>query len=98
MKFPKIKRVRDKKHLERVRQLECCNCHAPPPNHAHHIIGTKRGGVGLKSSGDDECIPLCWRCHRELHDWGHESWELTYGVSQEELSKQTMRALMDGVL
>jgi len=58
------KREGDPAWLAWVRNLPCCSCGAPPPNHPHHSTG---GGMGMKS-GDRETMPLCFRCHRAFHD------------------------------
>lgn len=34
---------------------------------AAHIRTGNGAGMGLKS-GDDNCVPLCIRCHREQHE------------------------------
>ncbi len=40
--------------------------------------------LGLKA-GDDQCVPLCWRCHSELHGFGDEGlWWAKKGIDVEE--------------
>lgn len=53
----------DPKYTSWVRTLKCCACGAHPPTHAHHMTGA---GMG-KRAHDDTCIPLCVRCHSDLH-------------------------------
>lgn len=50
-------------YLARVRQMECCMCHAPPPSDPHHY-GPR--GVGQKTD-DVRVVPLCRGCHEALH-------------------------------
>lgn len=56
-----------------ARQRPCFCCERPAPSHAHHV--TYGRGKGQKVP-DSEVIPLCWRCHSELHGYfGHfEGW------------------------
>ena len=93
MLFPKNKRKKDPKHLKRVASMECCVC-GWPDSDAHHIIGTKRGGMGYKSSGDDETIPLCRACHTELHTMGHKTWESIFGKQTDHLKRLKDRGLL----
>lgn len=57
---------RSSPYLEWVRSLACANCASPPPNEPHHMIGI-RGGVMGEKTHDYEAVPLCRRCHDELH-------------------------------
>jgi len=54
-------------YLAFVRIFACLKCSAPPPSEAHHILrgDTRRGQY---RAGDDETVPLCRKCHSELHD------------------------------
>lgn len=69
---PKNKRVRDKKHLLKIKSLGCCICKSPEAD-AHHlrIVGQGRA-LGLKNS-DLYVVPLCRTHHNELHDFGDEA-------------------------
>lgn len=56
----------DPERLELVRRMQCCapGCRATPCE-AHH---PRVGVVGVAQKGhDDTAIPLCTRCHRDLH-------------------------------
>ena len=65
MRF-RSKKVRNQKHLNRVRQLPCLVCSSPPQNHAHHIQFAEQRGFGQKV-GDQWVVPLCAVCHHKLH-------------------------------
>lgn len=45
---------KERKHLGRVKQLNCSVCDAQPPSEAHHIE------QGLQYT----CVALCESCHR----------------------------------
>jgi hypothetical protein len=51
-------------HAQRIRQLPCDLCGAPPPSDPHHA--KSRGAGGTKR----HLIPLCRKHHRRIHD-GH---------------------------
>lgn len=52
--------------LTQIRQLPCCQCHAPPPSQACHANWGEFGkGMGIKAD-DSYTIPLCATCHREF--------------------------------
>lgn len=57
--------IRDKHHLEFIRDLPCCKCLKCPSDPAHIRIGTD-GGTGLKPS-DCWVVPLCRECHSKQH-------------------------------
>lgn len=63
------------KHIARVKQLPCVACQTMPCE-AHHI---RQGGIsgGSQKASDWFTIPLCPRCHRELHA-GIKTWEMRY--------------------
>lgn len=64
---PKIKTFRSKKHLERVRTLDCLECGWPSELgyiESHHI---RTGGTSIKC-GDDETVPLCGFNARGCHN------------------------------
>ena len=80
--FPKPKRIKDQAHLDKVRNLPCVVCSAPPPSDPHHPRGAKWGtGTGLKA-GDDKVIPLCRMCHDEYHRLGRDTWEARYNTHE----------------
>lgn len=62
----KEKKIRSRKHLDKVRKLPCLVCGSPAPNHAHHIQFSEHRGFGQKV-GDQYTVPLCGTCHHELH-------------------------------
>ena len=68
---PKPKTVRDKKHLDAVRELPCCKCGKPFGIVPHHEPG-KDSGMGLKTS-DMRSVPLCYECHGMRHTLGKVS-------------------------
>jgi len=51
--------------LEWVRSLDCCACGKRPPSHAHHRTLSGRGKS--QKSPDDQTMPLCFKCHSDLH-------------------------------
>jgi len=63
----KKKRIKDKKLLQRIRELPCANCGSWSGVSPHHIISVGAGGVDL----EENLLPLCTaRCHRKIHDQG----------------------------
>jgi hypothetical protein len=66
--------IRDPKHLARVRDLKCCECHTPPPSEPHHIRECYPRTMGVRV-GDDKVIPLCRACHAELHANSRTFWD-----------------------
>lgn len=83
--------MKDKKHLQKVRELGCCICGAKPA-HAHHI--REGQGMGQKAS-DYESIPLCWYHHQGpqgIHHMGTRAWQERYG-REEKLLEVTLAAL-----
>lgn len=62
----------DVKHLKLTRSLPCIICGKWPPNQAHHLLRSVRRGMALKAQ-DRYTLPLCFNCHRDLHDMGDET-------------------------
>lgn len=60
--------IRDKHHLDFIRQLECVKCASPHVEAAHLRMGTD-GGMGMKPS-DRWVLPLCSAHHRQQHAMG----------------------------
>ena len=59
-----------------------CIIHGTSHPDIHHLVGTKQSGMGMKPP-DELTIPLCHnRCHMELHQIGHESWEKINGTQK----------------
>lgn len=52
--------------LDRLKQMQCCQCHAPAPSDPCHANWAEFGkGMGKKAH-DEYTIPLCRACHKEL--------------------------------
>jgi hypothetical protein len=66
----KHERIRDKKHCVFVKTLPCAGCPEIPPSDYSHV-GDKTKGMATKV-GDNKTIPLCRKCHNELHQNGEE--------------------------
>jgi hypothetical protein len=62
----KPKTFRSEKYLNFVCAKPCIKCGLPEPSDAHHLINLGNGGVGTKDC-DGMTIPLCRKCHQELH-------------------------------
>jgi hypothetical protein len=69
--------IRDRKYLDAVRKLDCCNCGMKSPSEPHHV---RIGNNSQAKPGDDKAVPLCHECHIEnLHrhsekkDWGERN-------------------------
>ena len=56
------------------RNAICCVCGSWPP-YPHHVIPRSRGGL------DQHCVPLCRKCHSELHTIGTATFERKYDVN-----------------
>lgn len=73
---PKLKRWSCEKYTGWVK-TQTCRCCGNPADDSHHIIGHGQGAMGTKAH-DLFVIPLCRRCHDELHkDVG--AWEKKHG-------------------
>ncbi len=68
------KQYRDKRHVRFIQSLACLigqkngpsKCSGP--TQAHHLLKPWDGVRGASMrSGDQNCIPLCMKCHHELH-------------------------------
>jgi hypothetical protein len=59
------KPMRDEAYLAWVRNRRCCVCHKGATEAHHHTLDHR--GMGQKVH-DYLAIPLCTRCHRQLHD------------------------------
>lgn len=80
--------MKNRHWLKFVRSLPCAVCGHEPCD-AHHRIGGKKRGVGIKVS-DYEALPLCRKHHNEIHQYGHETFETEYMVSQVEAVLETL--------
>ena len=55
--------------LNKIRQLPCVKCHAPPPSQACHANWGEYGkGMGIKAD-DEYTISLCRSCHSWLDEY-----------------------------
>ena len=78
----KKERIRDAKHLQRIREMECLGCGDTPCDPAH-IRAWHEGGMGLKP-GDDLVVPLCRACHERQHRHGEKTfWQAVFSVNRE---------------
>lgn len=92
---PKLKRWECEKYTRWVKTQECCNCRQPADD-PHHIIGHGQGGMGTKAH-DLFVIPLCRRCHGEIHA-DTKAWEQKHGSQIELLFRFLDRALGIGAI
>lgn len=83
MRFPKPKRIVDKKVLAAVRKRPCCACGKRGEIHAHHIKTRGAGG------GDtfDNLLPLCLKHHNEIHKIGSQAMRDKYWQMDSYLSE-----------
>lgn len=86
VKFPKPRTSRNSDYLAFVRTLPCVICEAPyaVPHHA----GDNRG-MALKCS-DTRTIPLCTRCHTEMHQKGVITFQLVHNFDVKDSIIQTL--------
>src|SRR5829696_9681263 len=68
--IPKIRRKRDKAHLQYVASKPCLVCGRSPAD-AHHLCFSEPRALGRKVS-DEFTVPLCRAHHRQAHDCGDE--------------------------
>lgn len=64
-KAPRARADADPQRLAFIRSCDCCACGKAGPSHAHHRTLSGRG-KGQKSP-DSETLPLCAKCHDDLH-------------------------------
>ena len=57
----------DPKRLARIRELPCCKCGGSPSD-PHHPTYLRHTGKDAKRAHDRYAIPMCFTCHRALHD------------------------------
>lgn len=94
MKRPKLIRWQNTNYLKWVKSQQCCGCDMPADD-PHHIIGHGQGGMGTKAH-DLFTIPLCRKCHDELHRDPKE-WERIHGSQVVLLFKFLDRSIGLGV-
>ncbi|KAB0585077.1 DUF968 domain-containing protein [Edwardsiella anguillarum] len=94
---PKLQRWESEKYTRWVKTQACCGCGSPADD-PHHIInsGLGLGGVGTKAH-DLFVIPLCRRCHDELHR-DVSAWERQHGSQVKLLVQFLNRALGIGAI
>lgn len=82
----KSPRFRSRTYLAHVASLRCVVCGTSPVQ-AHHLLRTPEKGMAMKA-GDDQVIPLCPMCHRNLHLDGNEGrWLEAHGIDGPELAR-----------
>lgn len=57
-----------------VASYPCCHC-LKMGSDPHHHQEPGEGCIGYKV-GDEKCIPLCFKCHRDIHQYGRGVWEM----------------------
>lgn len=77
----KPKRAHNKKYLEWIRTLNCI-VHGTSPSEPHHYNAPGHGGTGTKCP-DERCIPMCFECHRLIHQIGRKSWLDKHNLNEE---------------
>ncbi|UAL57464.1 DUF968 domain-containing protein [Edwardsiella tarda] len=94
---PKLQRWESEKYTRWVKTQPCCGC-GNPADDPHHIInsGLGLGGIGTKTH-DLFVIPLCRRCHDELHR-DVSAWERQHGSQVKLLVQFLNRALGIGAI
>lgn len=65
MMFPKRRRIRSQKTIDKIRQIGYCeHCGSRFYLQVHHIKSRGSGG----DDTDDNLVCLCYVCHRRVHD------------------------------
>lgn len=74
-KRAKARRERDfGTKAEYIRSMPCCACGKDGPSDPHHHPTRAAGGTSK------DLVPLCFRCHREFHDAGAETFQARHNV------------------
>jgi hypothetical protein len=85
-------------YLNFIRKLPCAICQDDTRTDPHHQRGSKTGGTSFKCHSI-RALPLCRKHHSEVHDHGHETFELKYGVTQAEMIVDAVElAIYQGVI
>jgi hypothetical protein len=92
---PKRRRWVYEKYTQWVKRQPCEGCGGTAED-PHHIIGNGLGGTGTKAH-DLFAIPLCRRCHDDLHE-NTQAWEEKHGTQEYLVLKTQDRALGMGVI
>jgi hypothetical protein len=68
--------VKSKKYLAFLRTHPCMVCSLEGSTQAHHIRHHEPSATGYRH-GDQWAVPLCDKCHNNLHSFGNEEmwWE-----------------------
>ena len=69
--FLKKPKIRSKKHLNFLKQLNCVRCGRSPCD-PHHLKSGTDSGMATKS-GDNWVIPVCHEHHMEIHQKGERT-------------------------
>lgn len=78
MLIPKNKPIRNPKHLNFIRSLPCVVCWLPPRSQAAHVSKGNWKATGMKV-GDDNTLPMCFKCHHESHQKGELKFWYLFG-------------------
>ncbi len=83
LKFAKPRRIRDRRHLDWLRELPCLRClkdHPSPSIVINFSLDTEPAHIRLKSQSgtaikpsDDLAIPLCYQHHHIQHQRGERT-------------------------
>jgi hypothetical protein len=80
LSLAKLRRSRDRDHLQFIARQPCTVC-GRQPCEAHHIRYAQPRALGRKVS-DEFTVPLCRMHHRELHRQGDErAWWVTFNIN-----------------
>lgn len=86
-------------YLRIIRSLPCCVCGNDQGVHAHHEIGSKARGTGIKVS-DLRTMPLCAHHHtgaQGIHIVGVRTWETAYGKQEDHIERTQERLRRRGL-
>lgn len=74
--FPKQKRIVYKELIEKYQSMKCAACTDWQNVSAHHIKSRGSGGHDIH----ENLIPLCLRCHTEIHKIGPSRFKEKWGI------------------
>lgn len=90
-----IKPFRSKAYREWVGSLDCpCG---EPADEAHHAISIGLGGGMGTKLGDEFTLPICRKCHMELHR-NVKEWEAKHGEQTLWVCLTLSQAIQEGVI
>jgi len=92
--IPKTEYIRSGAYLKNVRGRPCLCCRNA--GEAHHLNHAMQRGTSLKV-GDNWVVPLCHKCHMELHHYGDEKtwWDLQ-GIEPLAWAKENWERFREG--